>query len=125
MRSLPKCRLHSRLRSRRLAAEGAYFKDVSGWEGADWYAGRGVTPDPGALTWRRPAFWPQWEAEQKAKAERDAAVRGERTRNEEMVGFELRGKLVAAGVRIQAWDPERRTVTFRWEDAAKLIGGSS
>lgn len=69
--------------------------------------------------------WPQWEAEQKAKAERDAAVRGERTRNEEMVGFELRGKLVAAGVRIQAWDPERRTVTFRWEDAAKLIGGSS
>ena len=50
----------------RLAAEGAYFKDVSGWEGADWYAGRGVTPDPGALTWRRPAFWPQWEAEHRA-----------------------------------------------------------
>jgi hypothetical protein len=22
----------------RLAAKGAYFKDVSGWEGADWYA---------------------------------------------------------------------------------------
>lgn len=69
--------------------------------------------------------WPAWEAERKAKADRDAAVRCERTRNEEMVGFELRGKLVAAGVRIQAWDPERRTVTFRWEDAAKLIGGSS
>ncbi len=68
--------------------------------------------------------WPEYEAQQKAKAERDAAVRGERTRNEEMVGFELRGKLVAAGVRIQAWDPERRTVTLRWEDAAKLIGGT-
>src|SRR5665811_1109847 len=26
----------------RLAAEGAYFKDVSGWEGADWFAREGV-----------------------------------------------------------------------------------
>lgn len=50
----------------RLAAEGAYFKDVSGWEGADWYAGRGVSPDPGALTWGRPAFWSRWEAEHRA-----------------------------------------------------------
>ena len=25
----------------RLAARGAYFRDVSGWEGADWYAGAG------------------------------------------------------------------------------------
>lgn len=50
----------------RLAAEGAYFKDVSGWEGADWYAGRGNAADPGALTWRRPAFWSQWEAEHRA-----------------------------------------------------------
>ena len=30
----------------RLAAQGAYFKDVSGWEGADWYAGPGATPGP-------------------------------------------------------------------------------
>jgi heterotetrameric sarcosine oxidase gamma subunit len=50
----------------RLAAEGASFKDVSGWEGADWYAGPGETADPGALTWRRPAFWAQWEAEHRA-----------------------------------------------------------
>jgi len=50
----------------RLAAEGACFKDVSGWEGADWYAGRGVTADPGALTWGRPSFWSQWEAEHRA-----------------------------------------------------------
>ena len=27
----------------RLAARGAFFKDVSGWEGADWYAGVGQT----------------------------------------------------------------------------------
>jgi len=47
----------------RLVAQGAYFRDVSGWEGADWYAGPGSTPDPGPLTWGRPAFWSQWEAE--------------------------------------------------------------
>ena len=50
----------------RLADQGAYFKDVSGWEGADWYAGRGVTPDPGPLTWQRPATWSTWEAEHRA-----------------------------------------------------------
>ena len=53
--------LHSRL-----VAHGAYFKDVSGWEGADWFAGAGRTPDPGPLTWQRPGFWSQWEAEHRA-----------------------------------------------------------
>ncbi|MCU1502250.1 MAG: Sarcosine dehydrogenase, partial [Ilumatobacteraceae bacterium] len=53
--------LHSRL-----AAAGAQFKDVSGWEGADWYAGPGVTPDPGPLTWGRPAYWEHWRAEHEA-----------------------------------------------------------
>jgi 4-methylaminobutanoate oxidase (formaldehyde-forming) len=50
----------------RLAAEGAWFKDVSGWEAADWYAGPGVTPDPGPLTWGRPGFWEHWRAEHEA-----------------------------------------------------------
>ncbi len=50
----------------RLAEQGAYFKDVSGWEGADWYAGPGASPDPGPLTWGRPASWPYWEAEHRA-----------------------------------------------------------
>ncbi|MFM2076882.1 MAG: hypothetical protein RJA49_772, partial [Actinomycetota bacterium] len=49
-----------------LAAQGAYFKDVSGWEGADWYAGPGITPDPGPLTFGRPSFWRQWEDEHRA-----------------------------------------------------------
>ena len=30
----------------RLAARGAYFRDVSGWEGADWYAGAGNAARP-------------------------------------------------------------------------------
>jgi 4-methylaminobutanoate oxidase (formaldehyde-forming) len=50
----------------RLVAQGAYFRDVSGWEGPDWYAGSGNSPDPGPLTWERPAFWARWEAEHRA-----------------------------------------------------------
>ncbi len=53
----------------RLAAEGAYFKDVSGWEGADWYAGRGKTADPGPLSFGRMSWWPNWEAEHRATRE--------------------------------------------------------
>ena len=33
----------------RLAARGAYFRDVSGWEGADWYAAAGASRDRAAL----------------------------------------------------------------------------
>ncbi|MEQ1873899.1 MAG: FAD-dependent oxidoreductase [Ilumatobacteraceae bacterium] len=50
----------------RLAAQGAHFKDVSGWEGADWFAGAGQVADPGALSWKRPTFWKRWEEEHKA-----------------------------------------------------------
>ena len=31
----------------RLVAQRAYFQDVSGWEGADWYAPEGVEPEAG------------------------------------------------------------------------------
>jgi 4-methylaminobutanoate oxidase (formaldehyde-forming) len=50
----------------RLAAQGAYFKEVSGWEGPDWYAGAGQTPDPGPLRWGRPAWFDRWRAEHEA-----------------------------------------------------------
>ena len=53
----------------RLVAQGAYFRDVSGWEGADWYAGEGTTPDPGPLTWGRPRWFDQWAAEHRAARE--------------------------------------------------------
>src|SRR4030095_15767120 len=52
-----------------LVARGAYFRDVSGWEGADWYAPPGETPDPGPLSWGRPAWFTQWAAEHKAARE--------------------------------------------------------
>ena len=53
--------LHSRL-----VEHGAYFRDVSGWESADWFAGPGATPEPGPLTWTRPTWWANWEAEHRA-----------------------------------------------------------
>ncbi|MEM9692385.1 MAG: FAD-dependent oxidoreductase [Myxococcota bacterium] len=51
------------------ALHGAYFRDVSGWEAPDWYAGEGVAPDPGPLTWGRPAWFEQWRAEHNAVRE--------------------------------------------------------
>lgn len=50
----------------RLASQGAYFRDVSGWEGADWYAGPGAAADPGALTWGRPTWFDSWAQEHRA-----------------------------------------------------------
>jgi len=53
----------------RLATQGAYFKDVSGWEGADWYAPPGFEPKVDKLSWGRQNWFPWWEAEHKAARE--------------------------------------------------------
>ncbi len=53
----------------RLVARGAYFRDVSGWEGADWYDPSGSVPDPGPLTWGRPQWFDWWAAEHRAARE--------------------------------------------------------
>lgn len=53
----------------RLAAAGAYFKEVSGWESPDWYAAAGTTPEPGALTWGRPSWFANWQREHRAARE--------------------------------------------------------
>jgi len=50
----------------RLVAAGACFRDVSGWESPDWYAGPGMTPDPGPLSWGRQRWFPCWQAEHRA-----------------------------------------------------------
>ena len=70
------CALIKHLRVTRLEARGAYFRDVSGWEGADWYAPRASdapdaaaaapAPSNGALTWGRPEWFGAWEAEHRA-----------------------------------------------------------
>jgi len=46
-----------------LAAAGAYFRDVSGWESPGWFQPGVRSPDPGPLTWGRPAWFHHWEAE--------------------------------------------------------------
>ena len=53
----------------RLAAHGAHFKDVSGWEGADWYAPPGVDPVVGQLSWQRQNWFPYWAEEHRAARE--------------------------------------------------------
>jgi 4-methylaminobutanoate oxidase (formaldehyde-forming) len=50
----------------RLVAQRGYFKDVSGWEGADWFAPEGVEPRVDELSWGRQNWWPYWEAEHHA-----------------------------------------------------------
>ena len=50
----------------RLAAKGAHFRDVSGWECPGWYAPQGHEPVADRLTWGRPNWFPWWEAEHKA-----------------------------------------------------------
>jgi glycine cleavage system aminomethyltransferase T/glycine/D-amino acid oxidase-like deaminating enzyme len=46
----------------RLVDNGGLLREVSGWEGADWFAGPGVEPvaEP---TWGRAPWFEQWEAE--------------------------------------------------------------
>jgi 4-methylaminobutanoate oxidase (formaldehyde-forming) len=53
----------------RLVAERAYFRDVSGWEGADWYAPPGEEPVVERLTWGRPTWFEHWAAEHRAARE--------------------------------------------------------
>jgi 4-methylaminobutanoate oxidase (formaldehyde-forming) len=52
-----------------LAAAGAYFNEVSGWESPAWYGDPGTTPDPGPLTWTRPSWFERWRAEHRAARE--------------------------------------------------------
>ncbi|HSN06633.1 MAG TPA: FAD-dependent oxidoreductase [Candidatus Angelobacter sp.] len=50
----------------RLEANGAFFRDVSGWENPGWYAPEGAEPVQGELTWGRPDWFPHWAAEHHA-----------------------------------------------------------
>lgn len=55
----------------RLVEQRAFFRDVSGWEGADWYAPEGsvapgAAPEPGELSWGRQDWYKYWEAEHQA-----------------------------------------------------------
>ena len=50
----------------RLAAQGAHFGDVSGWESPYWYAPAGVEPKIEAYSWGRENWFPWWEEEHRA-----------------------------------------------------------
>ena len=75
----------------RLAAQRACFRDVSGWEAADWYAPPGAEPDPGRLTWGRPDWFGHWAAEHAAA--RQGVVLMDMSF---MARFEVRGRNAAS-----------------------------
>jgi 4-methylaminobutanoate oxidase (formaldehyde-forming) len=50
----------------RLKAQGAYFKEVSGWESPDWYAPAGVEATVDRLSWGRENWFPYWRDEHEA-----------------------------------------------------------
>jgi len=52
----------------RLVKQGGYLREVSGWEGADWFAGEGRTPEA-EPTWGRAPWFEQWELEHHAVRE--------------------------------------------------------
>ena len=55
----------------RLAARGAFFRDVSGWEGADWYAPAGRrAAKRSALSWGRQHWFPYWRGRARGDARR-------------------------------------------------------
>ena len=59
-RNVKKSPLHERLKER-----GACFREVSGWECADWFAeviGSGV-PSPEPYTWAKPHYFDRWARE--------------------------------------------------------------
>ncbi len=52
----------------RLVEQGGHLREVSGWEGADWFAGPGETPTA-EPTWGHAPWFTQWEAEHRAVRE--------------------------------------------------------
>jgi len=47
----------------RLAQQGAYFREVSGWESPGWFAPSGVEPKITKMTWGKENWFPYWEKE--------------------------------------------------------------
>ena len=52
----------------RLAEQGGYLREVSGWEGADWFAGYGVVPHA-EPTWGHAPWFEAWSQEHRAVRE--------------------------------------------------------
>ena len=58
----------------RLVESNACFKDVSGWEGVDWFAPSATPSRPQELSWNRHYWFPFWEEEHHACRNRVAII---------------------------------------------------
>ncbi|MBP6228785.1 MAG: GcvT family protein [Pseudomonadales bacterium] len=104
----------------RLAARGAHFRDVSGWESPGWFAPPGQEPVIEKYSWGRENFFPWWEAEHRACREAVIAM-----------DMSFMGKFLVQGRDAGAFlnhlsandvdgEPERITYTQWLNDAGKL-----
>ncbi len=53
----------------RLAAHGAFFREISGWEAADWYTPAGHDEPEECLSWGQQGWFPFWRQEHTAARE--------------------------------------------------------
>ncbi len=67
-RGAKKSPLHDRLKN-----QGACFRDVSGWECADWYAPKGHDAKIDSYSWGKARWFAHWEAEHRS-ARRDVVL---------------------------------------------------
>jgi 4-methylaminobutanoate oxidase (formaldehyde-forming) len=103
----------------RLVANGGYLREVSGWEGADWFAGPGVTP--GATpTWGRADWFKQWEAEHRVVRERAGLMDMSFMSKFRVTGTDAGRVLDHVSAGAVDSEPERITYTQWLVDAGRL-----
>jgi len=104
----------------RLAARGAYFRDVSGWEGADWYAPSPAEAKVETLSWGRQPWFPWWEQEHQAA--REGVILMDMSF---MAKFRVEGRDAGRALNVVSAndvDGEAGTITYtQWLDEAGLL----
>ena len=103
----------------RLVANGGYLREVSGWEGADWFAGPGQTPDA-TPTWGRAAWFDRWEAEHRIVRERAGLMDMSFMSKFRVTGADAGRVLDQVSAGAVDGDAERITYTQWLDDAGKL-----
>lgn len=65
--------------------------------------------------------WEAWEAKERERKERDAAVQAQRSVAMVNAGADLAVRLERLGITAYEFSCERQSVTLRWEDLARLL----
>jgi 4-methylaminobutanoate oxidase (formaldehyde-forming) len=103
----------------RLVAHGGYLREVSGWEGADWFAGPGVTPSA-VPTWGRADWFAQWQAEHRVVRERAGLMDMSFMSKLRVTGADSGRVLDHVSAASVDGEPERITYTQWLDDSGRL-----